>query len=160
MGRIPCHNGRFHYNPALRTSHQRWHLHNWDVRRGLSFVGLTAERDKYLFLAGPLLGAGILFVAATVNVLSTYYTASTALGALAVATTFTVTERMLMYGTLGVMAGAVLYDTHQIIHRAESAVALEEPLPEPIDQSGCLMVDILWMFEWLVSVLDDGKYSK
>ncbi|KAJ3164293.1 hypothetical protein HDU88_005391 [Geranomyces variabilis] len=136
-------------------------LHTFGLFGGITFVGLTAERDKYLFLAAPLLGAmGVLMIVATVNLMATYYTTSTALSALVAATTLTVTEKTLLYGFPAVAAGDLLYSTHRVIHRAERAVALGESLPAPIDEAGFLIVDILLMFEWILRLLDNGKYPK
>ncbi|KAJ3173312.1 hypothetical protein HDU87_007686 [Geranomyces variabilis] len=143
------------YPPALLA---KAGVYTIGVVGGLSYLGLTAERDKYLHISTPVFAiVGLTAVAGTLNFMAAAYTTSTALGALVAQTTLMLTGKIIQYGVPAYFAGDLLQQTHRIIDSAESADALGKPFPAPIDDAGVLIMGILQVFGAIVAGADIGK---
>lgn len=95
--------------PALLA---RAGLYTVAMMGSIAFVGATAKQEKYLYLGGPLL-AGVAIVA--VSGFAPLVLPVTA------ARTLMWSERIWLYGGLGVFGGFVLYDVQKILHNARLA---------------------------------------
>lgn len=95
--------------PALLA---RAGLYTIAMMGSIAFVGATAKQEKYLYLGGPLL-AGVAIVA--VSGFAPLVLPATA------ARTLMWSERIWLYGGLGVFGGFVLYDVQKILHHARMA---------------------------------------
>ncbi|KAJ3172668.1 hypothetical protein HDU88_005998 [Geranomyces variabilis] len=144
------------YRPALLA---KAGLYTLGLVGGISAVGLTAERDKYLYLAGPLMGGlGIVVAASVSQFLLARYAANSA--SRLAATAFSVSEKVSLYGGLAVFSGLVLYDTQKIVNRAESSIALGRALPPAVDEAAGLYLDTINLFVRMVTLLGRGDHRK
>merc|ERR1712186_6097 len=76
---------------------------------GLSTIAVTAPREKFLYMGGPLaMGFGVVFMS---SIASAFLPPTTALGA--------GLYSIALYGGLVLFSGFLLYDTQKIIHKAE-----------------------------------------
>jgi FtsH-binding integral membrane protein len=129
----------FFLNPAILS---RAALYTCGVVGSLSYIGATANNDKYLYMGGPLL-AGVTVVA-----LSSLAPMALPLGTRALA----ITESISLYGGLAVFGGFVLYDTQKILHHArlaERGVIARDPMKEAIG----LELDMINIFVRIVQIL-------
>ena len=142
------------YAPVLLT---RAGVYTLGLVGGISVVGLTAQRDQYLWLGAPLMGGlGVVCVASLANVVLARSVLAGTASKLA-ATAFTAGENISLYGGLAVFSGLVLYDTQKIVTRAEAAVAAGQPLPPAVDESIGLYLDIVNIFTRMLQILARGS---
>ncbi|KIM70336.1 hypothetical protein SCLCIDRAFT_1207667 [Scleroderma citrinum Foug A] len=129
----------FFFSPAILS---RAALYTCGVVGSLSYVGATAQTEKYLYMGGPLL-AGVTVVA-----LSSLAPMTLPLGLRGLA----IAESLSIYGGLAVFGGFVLYDTQKILQHARAAqmgLITRDPVKEAIS----LELDILNIFIRMVQLL-------
>ncbi|GAA6016704.1 hypothetical protein JCM10207_000153 [Rhodosporidiobolus poonsookiae] len=110
---------------------------------GISYVGATAQSDKYLWLGGPLLaGLGVLICANLAPMLMPRMALRT----------LTTLETVSAYGGVAVFSGMILYDTNKV--RRHAQLAQRGVLPaDPVRESVSLVLDVINLFTSIVRVL-------
>lgn len=126
--------------PALLA---RAGLYTVAMMGSIAFVGATAKQEKYLYLGGPLL-AGVAIVA--VSGLAPLVLPVTA------ARTLMWSERIWLYGGLGVFGAFTLYDVQKILHHARMAERGLVPR-DVVNESISLELDFLNIFIRMVQIL-------
>ncbi|EJD40785.1 hypothetical protein AURDEDRAFT_138941 [Auricularia subglabra TFB-10046 SS5] len=129
----------FFFSPALLG---RAALYTAGVVGSLSYVGATANNDKFLYMGGPLL-AGVTVVA-----LSSLAPMALPLGMRGLA----IAEALSLYGGLAVFSGFVLFDTQKILHHARMAQDGLVPR-DTMRESVSLQLDFINIFVRLVQIL-------
>ncbi|GAA5982066.1 hypothetical protein JCM11641_004314 [Rhodosporidiobolus odoratus] len=110
---------------------------------GISYVGATAESEKYLWIGGPLLaGLGVLVCANLAPMLMPRMALRT----------MTNLERVGAYGGVAVFSGMILYDTQKIrrnAHLAQRGVIRADPIRESVS----MILDVINLFTSIVRIL-------
>ncbi|GAA6035542.1 hypothetical protein JCM8097_000306 [Rhodosporidiobolus ruineniae] len=110
---------------------------------GISYVGATADSEKYLWIGGPLMaGLGILILANLTPMLMPRMALRT----------LTTLETVGAYGGVAVFSGFILYDTNKIKRHAQLAQRGVIPA-DPVRESVSLILDVINLFTSIVRVL-------
>ncbi|GAA5889856.1 hypothetical protein JCM6882_004343 [Rhodosporidiobolus microsporus] len=110
---------------------------------GISYVGATAESEKYLWIGGPLLaGLGVLVCANLAPMLMPRMAMRT----------LTTLENVSAYGGVAVFSGFILYDTQKV--RRHAQLVQRGVIPnDPIRESISIVLDVINLFTSIVRVL-------
>ncbi|GAA5838160.1 hypothetical protein JCM11251_004727 [Rhodosporidiobolus azoricus] len=130
----------FFLNPAILG---RAGLYTAGAVGGISYVGATAESEKYLWIGGPLLaGLGVLVCANLAPLLMPRMALRT----------LTTLETVSAYGGVAVFSGFILYDTQKI--RKHAHLVQRGVIPnDPIRESVSMILDVINLFTSIVRVL-------
>ncbi len=145
------------YHPALMI---RAGLYTLGLTGGLSLVALTAEREKYLWMAGPLIGALGAVCASSLLQLVLVRSVATAGASKLSMTAYSVADCISLYGGLAVFTGLFLVDTQMLINRTEELVNDGKTLPSPLDDSLHIYLDTVNVFIRLVEILARASKKK
>ena len=127
-------------NPAILA---RAGLYTVAMMGSLTFVGATAKNDKYLYIGGPLVAGFAVVMAAGFAPLLLPATA---------ARTLMWSERLWLYGGLGLFGGLTLYDTQKIMHHGR--MAQQGLIPrDPVNESISITLDFINIFVRMVQIL-------
>ncbi|GAA5857988.1 hypothetical protein JCM8547_006651 [Rhodosporidiobolus lusitaniae] len=130
----------FFLNPAILG---RAGLYTAGAVGGISYVGATAESEKYLWIGGPLLaGLGVIICTSLAPMLMPRMALRT----------MTALESVSAYGGVAVFSGFILYDTQKI--RKHAQLAQRGVIPaDPVRESVSLVLDVINLFSSIVRVL-------
>ncbi|BGP20974.1 hypothetical protein JCM10213_003354 [Rhodosporidiobolus nylandii] len=130
----------FFLSPAILG---RAGLYTAGATAGISYVGATAESEKYLWIGGPLLaGLGVLVCANLAPMLMPRMALRT----------LTTLETVSAYGGVAVFSGFILYDTQKIRKHAQLAQR-GVLVADPVRESVSLVLDVINLFTSIVRVL-------
>jgi len=139
---------------------QRAALYTLGIVGGLSAVAVTAPSDKFLYMGVPLaMGLGLVFASSLAGL---FLNPVSRIGAAALS--------FQLYGGLVLFGGFLLYDTQNVVKRAETHPPpntsydhyndVDVPLYDPINNSMHIYMDTLNIFIRLATILGMGNTKK
>lgn len=130
----------FFLNPAILS---RAALYTAGAMGGLTYVGVTAQNDTFLYLGGALMaGLGVVIVTSLLPMLMPRMAVGT-LSAL---------EHVGAYGGVAVFSGLILYDTSKVLNHARM-VERGQMIADPVRESVSIILDVINLFVKIVQVL-------